>query len=273
MKVAALEMCSGDDVVSNQCRIAEEMTAAQRAGITLLVLPENCLVFGPDAIVVAAQQHASWLRWFAEQARRTGLWLLAGTVPLPYRPDGTAVPHARVRSASLLFSDHGALVGRYDKRHLFDAHVGDAQGAYQESARYEPGTSCELMQTPWGALGVLTCYDLRFPEQARALRRAGAEILAVPAAFTAATGEAHWQVLLRARAIENQCLVIAAGQGGQHSASRQTWGHSQIIDGWGNILAERLSALQPELVAANFDRAQQQRWRAQMPVEAHRLDT
>ncbi len=272
MRVAALELCSSDDTLANQQAIANSIASAREQDVGLLVLPENCLVFGPDAVGLAAQHHAQWLIWFAEQARVNGVWLLAGTVPLPYRPDGSAVPDGRVRSASLLFSSTGELVGRYDKRHLFDAQVSDAQGAYRESSRYEPGTELSLLATPWGQLGVLTCYDLRFPEQARVLRQAGADILAVPAAFTAKTGEAHWQVLLRARAIENQCMVIGAGQCGQHSATRQTWGHSQIINAWGQVLAERTNDLQPALVTAIFDREQQRTWREQMPVEEHRLD-
>ncbi|REH38713.1 nitrilase [Paraperlucidibaca baekdonensis] len=272
MRVGALELCSSDDIAANQQAISYGICQAQSAGVELLVLPENCLVFGPDAVAQAALAHASWLAWLAAQARAAKIWLLAGTVPLPYRPDGTPVPNGRVRSASLLFSAWGECVGRYDKRHLFDAQVGDAQGAYRESARYEPGDEAELLLTPWGALGVLTCYDLRFPEQARVLRKAGAQLLVVPAAFTAATGAAHWQVLLRARAIENQCAVIGAAQGGQHSATRQTWGHSQIIDAWGQVLAIRDESGQPALVVADIDQQQQQQWRADMPVEAHRLD-
>jgi nitrilase len=272
MRIAALELCSTDDIAANQRVISDGLKAAQHQGVSLLVLPENCLVFSPDAAKLAAQQHAQWLAWFAQQARHFGVWVLAGTLPLPYRPDGSLIPDGRVRSASLLFSAEGELVGRYDKRHLFDAQVSDAQGAYRESARYEPGSDIGLMPTPWGQLGVLTCYDLRFPEQARALRRAGADMLAVPSAFTAITGEAHWQVLLRARAIENQCLVIGAGQCGKHSASRSTWGHSQIIDAWGQVLTERDQDSLPALVVAEFDREQQQRWREQMPVEAHRRD-
>lgn len=272
MRVAALELCSSDDIAANQQAIADGMASAREQGVDLLVLPENCLVFSPDAAGLAAQHHAQWLAWFAEQARANSLWVLAGTVPLPYRPDGSAVPNGRVRSASLLFDATGKLVGRYDKRHLFDVQVGDAQGAYRESTCYEPGTEINLLTTPWGQLGVLTCYDLRFPEQSRVLRQGGADIFAVPAAFTAKTGEAHWQVLLRARAIENQCMVIGAGQGGQHSATRQTWGHSQIINAWGQVLVERTHGSQPVLVIAEFDREQQQVWREQMPVEAHRLD-
>lgn len=272
MRIAALELCSSDDIAANQQAIADGLAMARAANVNLVVLPENCLVFSADACVLATTHHNQWLSWCAEQARGHQLWLLVGTVPLPYRPDGTAVPDGRVRSASLLFNARGELVGRYDKRHLFDAQVGDAQGVYCESARFEPGTEAALMPTPWGKLGVLTCYDLRFPEQARALRRAGADFLAVPAAFTATTGQAHWQVLLRARAIENQCLVVGAGQGGQHTPMRRTWGHSQIIDAWGSVLAERSDPTQSVLVVADFDAAQQRLWRQQMPVEAHRLD-
>lgn len=269
--VAAWQMCSGDDWLRNRDNAAEGFAEAAAAGVRLLVLPENFALFGPDAARLGAAAWPEITAWLAGQARSHGLWLVAGTVPAPVRADGSPVPAGRVRSASLLFSAQGVCVGRYDKRHLFDVEVADAQGRYQESLTYEPGDDTAVFDTPWGRLGILTCYDLRFPEQARQLRAQGADILVVPAAFTAVTGEAHWQVLLRARAIENQCLVIGAGQGGQHTAQRQTWGHSQIIDAWGTVLAER-QLPGAGLVQASWSAAEQAALRQRMPVQAHRRD-
>ncbi len=272
VRVGAWQMTSGDSWPENQRNILQALTQAQAAHMELLVLPENMAAFSPAAMQQVADQSQDVVAWLAQQAAIHNLYLLAGTLPLPYRPDGSLIMDGRYRSASLLFSNTGELVGRYDKRHLFDASVADAQGRYQESARFEPGQEAlELIATPWGGLGVLTCYDLRFPEQARALVRAGAEMLVVPAAFTARTGEAHWQVLLRARAIENQCLVIAAGQSGWHDAQRQTWGHSQIIDAWGRVLSLREEE-GPGLVYADWSLTEQAGLRQAMPCLQHRLD-
>lgn len=271
VRVAALQMCSSNLWQDNREAVAEGLRQAAAEFVQLVVLPENFAVFGPEATVQVASHWNEIVAWLAGQARQHKLWLVAGTLPAALRPDGSPVPGGRVRSATLVFSDEGICVGRYDKRHLFDVEVADAQGSYQESRTFEPGEDIPLFATPWGGLGVLTCYDLRFPEQARQLRSLGADLLVCPAAFTAVTGEAHWQVLLRARAIENQCLVIASAQGGRHSAQRQTWGHSQIIDAWGRVLAER-SEPGPGLVATGWDRGEQEALRQRMPVQAHRRD-
>ena len=270
-RVAAWQMVSGSDWLENQASLARGIAQAAKAGVQLLVLPENAAIFGAYAQLAEAEHIQAIIHWLSAQAREHQLAIAAGTLPLKQRPDGSAVSGGRVRSATLIIGRDGALLGRYDKRHLFDVEVSDAQGRYQESATFEPGDDLPLIQTSIGRVGVLTCYDLRFPEQARHLRRLGADILVVPAAFTAVTGEAHWQVLLRARAIENQCLVIAAAQGGQHSAQRQTWGHSQIINAWGEVLAERQESGEG-LVWANFDAAEQAALRQRMPVELHRRD-
>lgn len=271
VRVAAWQMTSGADWAHNRESIRHGLTAAAEAGAQLLVLPENAVAFGADALRTAARRHDEILAWLSRAAADAGLHVLAGTVPAPWRPDGAAVPAGRVRSASYLLAPSGSVLGRYDKRHLFDARVQDRQGSYQESLLFEPGDDCAPLNTPWGGLGVLTCYDLRFPEQARHLVARGAELLAVPAAFTARTGAAHWQVLLRARAIENQCLVIGAGQAGWHDAARETWGHSQIIDAWGTVLAER-QAPTPGLVLADWSRTRQQAWREAIPCLQHRRD-
>ena len=269
--VAAWQMVSSSDWPENQASLARGFAKASAAGVKLLVLPENAAVFGAGAQLTLAANGDAMMAWLSAQAAEHQLTLVAGTLPLAYRPDGTAVSDGRVRSAALVWGPSGELLGRYDKRHLFDVDVADAQGRYQESATYEPGDQVAVIDTPLGKLGILTCYDLRFPEQARELRRQGAEILVVPAVFTAVTGAAHWQVLLRARAIENQCWVIGAGQGGQHSPQRQTWGHSQIVDAWGAVLAEQHEDGEG-LVMATFDRTEQDSLRQRMPVQQHRLD-
>ena len=161
------------------------------------------------------------------------------------------------------------MVARYDKIHLFDVDVDDAQGRYRESATFEAGSVPVCVNTPAGRLGLAVCYDLRFPELFRALLDQGAELVAVPAAFTEVTGAAHWQVLLRARAVENQMFMIGAAQGGVHSPTRTTFGHSQIVDPWGRVLAEREDA-GPGVVAADCDRDAQAILQERMPVRKHR---
>jgi nitrilase len=264
-------MTSGDDWSENQASILQGLEQAKAAQVRLLVLPENMAAFSATAMQALAARSDEVIAWLSQQAAAHDMYLLAGTLPLSYRPDGSLITDGRFRSASLLFSNQGELLGRYDKRHLFDATVSDAQGRYLESSRFEPGQEITLLNTPWGGLGVLTCYDVRYPEQARAFARMGAKCLVVPAAFTAKTGQAHWQVLLRARAIENQCLVIGAGQSGWHNAERQTWGHSQIIDAWGNVLSQ-CEQQSPCLVYANWHLSEQEDLRQAMPVLQHRLD-
>ncbi len=175
-----------------------------------------------------AQQLGPILPWLAQTARELGLWVVAGTVPLLPEGQFDGKPYA----SSLLFNEFGERVARYDKLHLFDAAVADQQGSYKESERYAKGQDCSVVDTPVGRLGMTICYDLRFPELYGALRDAGAELISVPSAFTALTGAAHWQVLLRARAIETQCMLLAANQGGVHGLGRETFGHSAIIDAW-----------------------------------------
>ena len=247
LRVAAIQMCSGASVVANLSRAGELVREAADGGAQLVVLPEYFahLAEGGSAGVAetvaradadAGRQpiQAALQRW----ARDFGVWLVGGAVPLSERPDTDKVPGGRTRSASLVYDDRGVLQARYDKLHLFDVQVNDSAGSYRESAAIEPGESPQLASTPWANLGLSICFDLRFPELYRQLAAAGADILLVPSAFTYVTGEAHWLTLLRARAIENGCFVIAANQCGQHTPKRRTWGHSVILDPWGEVLAE-----------------------------------
>lgn len=165
-------------------------------------------------------------------AQRHSVWLVAGTIPA-LAPDG------RVYSRCYVFDDLGQVQGYYDKLHLFDADVADGTGQYRESDTFCPGNQITVIDTPFGRLGLAICYDIRFPELFRALRAQGAELIALPAAFTAVTGQAHWQILNQARALDSQCFILAADQSGQHnSGSRETWGQSMIVSPWGEILAQ-----------------------------------
>lgn len=268
--IAAIQLCSGPDLAANLDAAERQLREAAAAGARLAVLPENFAVFDATQYRQVALQLPSILAWLAALARELDLWVVAGTLLAASRPDGAPVPDGRVRTACHVISAAGECVARYDKTHLFDVDVPDSQGAYRESATFEPGDEVVCVETPFGRIGLTICYDLRFPELFRALVDKGAGLVTVPAAFTAVTGEAHWQVLLRARAIENQVMVVGAGQGGWHNPSRQTWGHTQIIDAWGRVLAEQVTD-GAGFVLARWDRDEQVSLQNRMPVRKHRL--
>lgn len=267
--MAAIQMVSGHSLIGNLAEAADLLGQAADRGARLAVLPENFALMGrreTDKLAVREAEGSGPVQDFlAEQALRHRLWLVGGTIPL--RSGDSAGD--RVRAACLLFDDQGRQVARYDKVHLFDVQVVGSRERYAESATIEPGDRYVVADTPFGRLGLAVCYDLRFPEQFRAMADQGMEIMALPAAFTATTGAAHWEVLLRARAIENQCYVIAAGQGGQHTNGRETFGDSLLIDPWGLIL-DRL-AWGPGIALANLDRAFLEDIRRQFPVLTHRV--
>ncbi|MDI1300638.1 MAG: carbon-nitrogen hydrolase family protein [bacterium] len=267
--IAAIQLCSGSDPERNWAETERRLREAAAAGAQLAVLPENFVVFDATRYHQVATRLPEWLARLGALARALDLWIVAGTLPAAHRPDGVPVPDGRVRAACHVIDSDGEVVARYDKIHLFDVEVNDAQGSYHESATFEPGSDPVCVDTPVGRLGLTVCYDLRFPELFRALADQGAELVSVPAAFTQVTGAAHWQVLLRARAIENQFHVIGAAQGGVHSATRITFGHSQIIDPWGRVLAER-EADGPGVIVAERDVDEQVSLQKRMPVRKHR---
>lgn len=272
LSIAAIQMVSGPEVQRNLAQAEGLIKQASEQGAECVVLPENFAVLeGPALRTVAEQEQESpmILPWLQRMARQYQLWLVGGTIPMAYRPDGESVPDGRVRAACCLFSDAGELVARYDKVHLFDVEVGDQQGAYQESARIEPGSEVVVAETPWGKLGLAVCYDLRFAEIFLAFAHQGCQIIVLPAAFTHKTGEAHWNTLVRARAIETQSLMVACNQGGQHSPNRKTWGHTQIVDAWGTVLNEL--AMGPGVVMASVDLTRIQEIRKSMPLASHRV--
>lgn len=274
VSVAAIQMVSGFEVEQNLLRARDLLEEAASDGARVAVLPENFAAFQNRHLAELGQAEArgedgSIQSFVSREAARLGLWIVAGSLPMGTRPNGTAVPEGRVRAACMVWNDRGERVARYDKIHLFDAQVGDSQGRYQESDLFEPGDEVVTVDTPAGRLGLSVCYDLRFPELYRQLREAGAEWVVVPSAFTHRTGEAHWEPLLRARAIEDQVWVCAPNQGGQHDERRRTWGHSMIIDPWGHGVAERTED-GAGVVSAVLDRDQLASTRSAIPVWGHR---
>ena len=236
--MAVIQMCSGDDPAANLARASALLREAADQGAALAVLPENFALMSKDAErrrSKHAEQPGSgpWQDFAAEQAQRLGLWIVAGTIPM--RSDDPKRPS----SACCLFDGAGAMVARYDKVHLFDVSVPGRAESYRESANTTPGRKPVVAETPFGRVGLAVCYDLRFPELFRAMSERGAEVIALPAAFTRATGEAHWHVLLRARAVENLCYVLASAQCGGHPGGRETYGHSMIVEPWGQVVAEQ----------------------------------
>ncbi len=270
-RVAALQMVSSADVAAN-LKIARRLAERAAAdGARLVLLPENFALLSTRALYAAgvAERTAQGpMRSFSSQlASELGLWVIAGSIPVAMRPDG-ALLDKRVRAVCFAYDERGVEVARYDKVHLFDVDVDDQYGRYRESDVIEPGAEVCVVDTPCGRIGLSICYDLRFPELYRALLDRGAEVFVVPSAFTAATGAVHWQALLRARAIENLCYVVAADQGGVHSATRVSWGHSMIIDPWGKVVAEHPQG--EAVVAADVDLEYLHKLRRQMPVASHR---
>ncbi len=284
--MAAVQLNSQQDIVANLAAIAAAMTDACAQGAKLIVLPENCCSMGEQ--FATAKQFDALSATLANYASTYGVYVLAGSLPCPYRPDGVIVPDGRLRQVSQLFAPDGKPVARYDKIHLFTATVADTQGSYNEAATFEPGT--QTVVTPLEVnnriyqLGMMVCFDLRFPALAQRLRQAGADILSAPSAFTYLTGQAHWSLLLQARALDSQCMVIGAAQGGNHvyknGSVRQTWGHAAItaydgtvVDSYNSSTIDSQFATKDYALAlATVDKTAQEQARQKMPIfQSHRL--
>ena len=271
MKVAAIQMVSATTVQANLQRARVLLEQAALEGAELAVLPEYfCLMGRRDTDKLAVQEPlgAGPIQDFLSQAaRELGLWIVGGTLPL-----SLAVPGERVYNSSLVFSSNGDCVARYDKIHLFKFDNG--QERFDESRVLLAGQTPQTFDMtdragqPW-RIGMSVCYDLRFPELYRIYAQQGVDILLVPSAFTHTTGLAHWEVLLRARAIENQAFVVAAAQGGLHENCRRTWGHSMLIDPWGSVLAEKSE--HEGVVCADFMKADRQACRQKIAALDHRV--
>jgi predicted amidohydrolase len=266
-RVAAVQMASGPNISANLMEAARLIAvAAKDHGAKLVVLPENFALVGlseQDKVKIRETEGTGPIQDFlANQAARHGVWLVGGTIPLK------ANDPKKVRAACLLWDERGRRMAHYDKMHLFDVHIAQTGENYAESMTIEPGDRPVVVDTPFGKLGLAVCYDLRFPELFRAMLEQGMEVLAVPSAFTAVTGMAHWEILVRARAVENLSYVIAAAQGGYHANGRETYGDSMIVDPWGVVL-DRLPR-GSGVVSADIEPARLKSIRRNFPTIQHR---
>ena len=263
---ACVQITSGPDPVANLAAASALVREARSAGAALIATPEVSNVMGLRRRQLAAlarpEAEDPSVAGYRELAAETGAWLLAGSLVLRAGAD-------RLVNRSLLIDPQGGIAARYDKIHMFDVEIPDGQ-SYRESRAYQAGGRAVTAELPWGRLGMTVCYDMRFPYLYRALAQAGADFLTVPSAFTRFTGEAHWHVLLRARAIETGCFVIAPAQCGDHEGGRQTYGHSLIVAPWGEVLADGGTA--PGIILAEIDPAEVAKARAMIPALDHDRD-
>lgn len=261
-KVAAIQMASGPNVAGNLSEARRLIARAAEQGARLVVLPEFFAIMGmneQEKIAVREQQDTGPIQQFlSETARRHKIWLIGGSIPL------AASSPDKVLNSCLVYDDNGTRVARYDKIHLFSLSLGNE--AYDEAQTIEPGNRIVVLDTPFGRVGLAVCYDLRFPELFRAMK--DIDIIALPAAFTETTGKMHWEVLVRARAIENLAYVIASAQGGYHVNGRETHGNSMIVDPWGRVL-DRLPR-GSGVVIAEINRNYQASLRSSLPALNHR---
>lgn len=261
-RIAAIQMASGPSVAANLSEAEMLLEMAARQGARLAVLPEYFAIMGmrdTDKVDVREADGTGPIqRFLAEQAKLHDIWIVGGSVPLQCdSPD-------KVRNSCLVYDNKGKRVARYDKIHLFGLDMGNE--SYQEERTIEPGNQVVVLDTPFGRMGLSICYDLRFPELYRAMQPV--DLIVVPSAFTETTGKAHWEVLVRARAIENLAYVVAAAQGGYHLNGRETHGNSMIVDPWGVVL-DRLPR-GSGVVIANINPDYQQRLRTSLPALHHR---
>lgn len=263
-RIAALQMVSGPELAANLAVAGRLLAEAAAAGAELVVLPEYfCLIGQRDTDKLAAAEvpgDGPVQRFLSAHAKRLGLWIVGGTLPM--RSDDPV--HAF--NCNTVWAPDGTLAARYDKMHLFSFEQGEEH--YDEGRVLRPGSTPVALQAGPLRVGLSVCYDLRFPELYRALMHPPCDLLCVPAAFTVPTGRAHWELLLRARAVENQCYLIAAAQGGLHPTGRRTWGHSMIVDPWGEVLA--VQAEGEGVVLAEVDPARLDDIRTRLPALRHR---
>jgi predicted amidohydrolase len=262
--VACVQMNAARDVAPNIEAASRLIRQAHAQGAGLILTPENTAMMEPKRplIIEKARPEAehSAVPAFGALAAELGVWLLIGSIAVKLDAEHCA-------NRSILFDPKGRIAQRYDKIHMFDVDLKGGE-SYRESATFRPGALAALAELPWGRLGMTVCYDLRFAHLYRALAQAGADFLTVPAAFTRPTGEAHWHVLLRARAIETGCYVFAPAQCGEHAEGRRTYGHSLVVSPWGEILAEG-GAVEPGVILAEIDPAKVAEARRMIPALTH----
>ena len=266
-KAACIQTNSGSDVEANIAAAADLVRKARDAGADLIALPETVNIMAPDRATLKSKSQPEEgnraLLGFQDLARETGAWLLVGSllVDLPGSD--------KMANRSFLLDADGQVRARYDKIHMFDVNLGGAE-THRESNHYNAGDRAVLAETPWGLLGMTICYDVRFAYLYRALAQAGAGMLAAPSAFTRISGQAHWHVLQRARAIETGCYVIAPAQCGEHPGDRQTYGHSLIVDPWGQVLAD--GGEEPGFIIADINLSKVEEARNKIPALTHDRD-
>ncbi len=265
-RVGLVQLRTGKNIQENLVQAEGFIRDAARRGANYVQTPENTLVMEVDAQhlleKISPEDQTEGVAQFSRLAQELRIWLHIGSLAIK-------VGERRAVNRAFLFAPNGEAVCRYDKIHMFDVDLPSGE-SYRESATFEPGTCTYVADLPWGGLGMATCYDMRFGEQYKAMARAGAKFLTAPSAFTKVTGEAHWHVLLRARAIENGCFVFAAAQGGRHANGRTTYGHSIAISPWGEILAE--AGTEPGVIVADIDAGEVDRVRARIPALDHTRD-
>jgi predicted amidohydrolase len=266
MRIALLQMTSGIEPAANTSAIVDAIGAAKRDGADMLFAPEMAVLLDSDrarsASQVVAENDSVALRAICDAARGQRIWVHPGSLPLLAESGG-----GRRINRSFVIDDGGKVRARYDKIHRFDVTLASGE-AWRESNVYDGGTKAVAVDTPWGRLGLAICYDLRFPALFDALGRARCDMIALPSAFTVPTGRAHWQVLIRARAIESACFVIAPAQTGHHEDGRRTYGHSLVVDPWGRVVLDMGEAA--GLGFADIDMQAVAEARAQIPVLDHR---
>ena len=260
---AMIQMRSGLDPAANLAAALDLIDEAKQTGADYVLTPEMTNILAAKreqlfAKIVAEEQDAT-LTTLREVARKLAIYIHIGSLAIKASPEKAA-------NRSFLIDRRGEVVARYDKIHMFDVDLAGGE-SYRESNTYRPGELAMVADLPWGRLGLTVCYDLRFPALYRALAEAGASFLAIPSAFTRQTGEAHWHVLQRARAIENGCFVFAAAQGGKHENGRETYGHSLVVDPWGRVLAE--GGTEPGVVMAQIDPSEVVAARSRIPSLHH----
>ena len=267
---ACVQFTAGPDPAPNLQQVSELIRRARSAGADLIMTPEvsNFIESGRRRRDKARHEADDpFLAGMRDLARETGAWILVGSLVIdPAGEPGAEASEERLANRSFLIDAQGGVVARYDKIHMFDIDLPGGE-SYRESNAYRPGGSTVVAETPWGRLGMSVCYDVRFPHLYRALAQAGADFLAVPSVFTVPTGRAHWHVLLRARAIENGCFVFAPAQWGEHAAGRKSYGHSLIVDPWGEVLAD--GGEEVGFVTAQIDPARVAEARRSVPSLTH----
>lgn len=272
IRAACVQLRAGRDIVANLDQAQDLIQQAAKHGCVYIQTPEQTATMELNRAKllekISSQEQDEGLKRLCSLAKSLGIWLHIGSMAV--LADGLDdVGRPKAANRSFLISSDGSIKAQYDKIHMFDVDLANGE-SYRESASFQAGRELVLASLPWGKLGFSICYDVRFPHLYRALSQKGASLLAVPAAFTAKTGAAHWHILLRARAIENGAFVLAAAQGGVHENGRRTYGHSLIIDPWGTILAE--AGEEPCFIAADLDMAQVQACRRSVPSLMHDAD-